>query len=148
MSAALRILIVEDEPLIAMDMEMMLQDAGHQVVGEATTVFEVKRLLSGPQPDLACVDMQLADGSSGIDACRAILGQWPDTVVVFITANPSMIPEDFAGGHGVIPKPFSQGGFLAAIEYLCQGITDPPPDMDVPSSLQATPAFARKWQDT
>ncbi len=108
----LDVLLIEDEPLIAMDMQMMVEDAGHMVVGEAATMTELETILPGTAPDVAFVDIQLGDGSSGIDACRRIRDTWKDTFVIFVTANPAMIPDDFAGGHGVIAKPFTQDGFM------------------------------------
>lgn len=143
----LDVLLVEDEPLIAMDMQMMLEDAGHHVVAEAATMAEVQTLLSRDAPDVAFVDIQLADGSSGIDACRLIRDTWDRTFVIFVTANPAMIPDDYAGGHGVIAKPFTQDGFMSAMKYLEEGICDPPPVVAKPNAFCAAPAFAAGWEN-
>ncbi|MCJ8141177.1 response regulator [Falsirhodobacter halotolerans] len=142
---SLNVLLIEDEPLIAMDMQMMLEDAGHTVVAEATTMSELEDILPGIAPDVAFVDIQLGDGSSGVDACRLIRNAWHDTVVIFVTANPAMIPQDYAGGHGVIAKPFTQDGFMSAMQYLGEGISDPPPTVAKPNAFCASPAFAARW---
>ena len=97
------ILVVEDEALLVMDLEAMLEDEGHRLVGEAMSLSEVESLSLDAPPDIAFVDIQLADNSSGLDVCRLIKDRWPSTAVVFLTANPKMIPEDFLGAHGVIP---------------------------------------------
>lgn len=84
------ILIIEDEPLIAMDIEHMVESLGHKVVGIARTKDEALKLYSDTQPSMILADIQLADGSSGIDAVNDILSQ--DAVpVIFITAFPERL---------------------------------------------------------
>lgn len=145
-TAPLDVLIVEDEFLLAMDLEEMIEDSGHTIVGQAASLHDVEALDPQLQPDLAFVDIQLARNTSGIDAARHILKQWPDAFVVFVTANPGKIPEDFAGGHGVIPKPFTRNGLLDAMHYIEQGVCEPPPVSPQPSSFMASPAFAATWK--
>lgn len=140
-----RVLIVEDEALLAMDIEALVEDAGHQVVGEAASLREVEELGDEAAPDLAFVDIQLAQQSSGLDAARLIHARWARAAVVFVTANPKKIPEDFAGAHGVIPKPFSRAGLTAALRYIEEGLSDPPPTSPLPASFIASPAFAATW---
>ena len=67
------ILIIEDEPLIAMDIEQMVESLGHRVVGIARTHAEAIALFDKTQPKMVLADIQLADGSSGIDAVNEIL---------------------------------------------------------------------------
>jgi CheY-like chemotaxis protein len=141
------VLIVEDEALLAMDIEAMLEDAGHHVVGEAPCTRTLAELAGRIMPGLVFVDVQLAHGTSGLDACAFIRRCWPDAFVVFVTANPSKIPDDFAGAHGVIPKPFSRNGLTSAMRYIEQGISDPPPTSPQPASFIASPAFAASWSD-
>ena len=143
--APLAVLIVEDEALLAMDIEAMVEDAGHEVIGEAASLYDVEDLDADIRPDLAFVDLQLAKGTSGLDVCVLIRRRWPDAVVVFVTANPLKIPDDFAGGHGVIPKPFSRNGLLSAMRYIEEGVCDPPPVSPQPASFIAAPAFAATW---
>lgn len=138
----LRVLIVEDEALLALDVEGVVQDAGHLVVGDAASLSDVEALPVTTAPDLAFVDMQLAQGSSGLDVCRYIITRWPAAVVVFLTANDRLIPADFAGGHGIIGKPFTRVGLTAAIRYLEQGLSAPPPTLMQPSIFRVSEAFA------
>lgn len=142
LSRPFNVLIVEDEALLAMDIEAMVEDAGHQVVAEIASVSDLLALQPGTSPTVAFVDIQLAQGSSGLDACRIILERWNPVVVVFVTANPLKIPADFCGAHGVIPKPFSRSGLMAAMRYIEEGVCDPPPTAPQPSSFIASPAFA------
>lgn len=140
--APFRVLIVEDEALLAMDIEAMVEDGGHRVVGEVASLDEVEQLDLALAPDLAFVDIQLARGSSGIDVCALIRGRWAEAVIIFVTANPKKIPDDFAGAQGVIPKPFTRNGLMSALHYIEEGVCDPPPTSPKPGSFIASPSFA------
>jgi CheY-like chemotaxis protein len=72
-----RILIIEDEPIIAMDIEMIVRELGHDVVGVATTHREAVDEAQKHQPGLVLADIQLADNSSGIEAVQEILTRPP-----------------------------------------------------------------------
>lgn len=145
MRTALHVLVVEDEVLLAMDIEAMIEDCGHQVLAEASTLAEVEALPLDPAPDLAFVDIQLAGGSNGLDVSAFIQRRWSNAVIVFVTANPKKIPEDFGGAHGVIPKPFSSNGLTSAMRYIEEGVLDPPPTGAMPASFVASPHFAARW---
>lgn len=145
MPETMDVLIVEDEMLLAMDIEAMVQDSGHRVLAEAASLQEVEELPSDITPQLAFVDLHLAQGSNGLDVCRLIQKRWPSALVIFVTANVSKIPDDFAGGHGVIAKPFSHAGVVNAIKYLAEGVFDPPPSVPRPSSFVASPHLKERW---
>jgi len=87
---AARVLIIEDEPLIALDIENLVSDIGHQVVGIARTRREAAALATREKPGLVLADIQLADGSSGIDAVNDILAE-TNMPVIFITAYPERL---------------------------------------------------------
>jgi DNA-directed RNA polymerase specialized sigma24 family protein len=84
------VMIIEDEPIIAMDLEAVLSSVGHRVTGVARTEKEAIRLASTKRPGLILADIQLADGSSGIDAVRKIL-QNIEVPVIFITSFPERL---------------------------------------------------------
>lgn len=84
------IMIVEDEPLIALDIQTMVEGLGHRVVGIARTHTEVTALFERTKPSMVLADIQLADGSSGIDAVNEILVTTP-VPVIFITAFPERL---------------------------------------------------------
>ncbi len=117
---SLRILIVEDEFLIALELESLLQDLGHDVVGIAASSQEAVALGRELKPDLAFVDIHLADGLTGIDVARH-LTDGHDVTVLFMTANAKRIPEDFAGARGVIAKPYTERGVREALDYVIAG---------------------------
>jgi CheY-like chemotaxis protein len=84
------IMIIEDEPIIAMDIEQMVEELGHTVTGIARTKDEAVALFHKTQPKMVLADIQLADGSSGIDAVNEIL-KTSSVPVIFITAFPEKL---------------------------------------------------------
>lgn len=141
----LNVLIVEDEALLAMDLESMLEDMGHVVVGEAASVRELRNLRIDGPVDLALVDMQLAENSTGIEASEYIRSHWKDVVIVFVTANPGKVPDDFGAGDGIIAKPFTNRGMAHALEYLSEGIKSPPQERDVPQGFVIAPHLLKAF---
>ena len=123
----LRILIVEDEILIALELESLLQDLGHDVVGMAASSRDALSLGQELKPDLAFVDIHLADGPTGVDVARHLAAQHQVTVL-FMTANTKRIPEDFAGAWGVIAKPYTERGVREALGYVMAGQSREPDD--------------------
>ena len=109
------ILIIEDEPLIAMDIEQMVESLGHRVVGIARTHKEALALYGKTMPKMILADIQLADGSSGIDAVNDILS----TValpVIFITAFPErLLTGERPEPTFLITKPFNPNTLKALI---------------------------------
>jgi CheY-like chemotaxis protein len=81
------ILIIEDETLIAMDLENLLENLGHEVTGIARTRTDAVTLAKAKRPGLILADIQLADGSSGMDAVNELLTTF-EVPVIFITAYP------------------------------------------------------------
>ncbi|MBY8974391.1 response regulator [Rhodobacteraceae bacterium NNCM2] len=88
--ARARVMIIEDEPVIALDLESIVGGMGHETVGIADTHKTAVKLAEETEPDLILADIQLADGSSGIEAVEEILGAH-QTPVVFITAYPERL---------------------------------------------------------
>ena len=109
------VLIIEDEPLIAVDIEGLVENLGHNVLGIARTQREAVRLAKTKAPGLILADIQLADGSSGLDAVNELLKS-SEVPVIFITAY----PERFLTGERpepafLIPKPFQPATVSAVI---------------------------------
>lgn len=109
------VLIIEDEPIIAMDIEMIVRDMGHEVIGIAVTRDEAVQLARAGRPGLVLADIQLADDSSGIDAVKDILAQF-SVPVIFITAFPErLLTGERPEPTFLITKPFQRSTVKAAI---------------------------------
>ena len=113
--ASTSVLIIEDEPLISMELEQIVRGAGHEIAGTAATHKDALAAVKKQLPGLVLADIQLADGSSGIDAVRDILTQI-DVPVIFVTA----FPERLLTGEAIEPtflitKPFHANAVRAAI---------------------------------
>ncbi|KQT77945.1 response regulator [Methylobacterium sp. Leaf466] len=115
--SALRILVVEDEALIALELGSLLQDLGHEVIGTAVGSAEAIALGLAGVPDVAFVDIHLMDGPTGVRVSEALSAD-PRITLIFMTANDKRIPEDFAGAIGVIAKPYSERTVMAALDYV------------------------------
>ena len=139
----LRVVIVEDEALSAMSLQGFLEDAGHRVLGWATTAEEASRLAANTHPDLVFVDLHLADGLTGLSLAEELRNA--GRPFVFVTANSRMLPPDYAGALGVIGKPYSTHGIQRALEYIEQGLRSPPPRCARPSSLMLAPHYEARW---
>jgi len=110
-----RVLIIEDEPLIAMHLEQIVEDMGHEVSAKAMTHKDALKRAHEVEPQLVLADIQLADGSSGLEAAAEILESF-DVPVVFITAYPERLltgerPEPTL----LVTKPFKVETVVATI---------------------------------
>jgi DNA-directed RNA polymerase specialized sigma24 family protein len=84
------VLVIEDEPMIAMDLESIVEGLGHKVMAVARTHAEAVKAIAHEKPGLVLADIQLADGSSGLDAVNEMLGSF-QVPVIFITAYPDRL---------------------------------------------------------
>jgi CheY-like chemotaxis protein/DNA-directed RNA polymerase specialized sigma24 family protein len=110
-----RVLIIEDEAIIALDLENLVTELGHTVIGVADTRGDAVAMARDHKPDLILADIQLADGSSGIDAATEILGG-QNIPVIFITAFPEcLLTGERPEPTYLIQKPFSRDTVRATI---------------------------------
>ncbi|NIY72084.1 response regulator [Marivivens donghaensis] len=127
-SVAGSVLVIEDEAIIALDLQSIVADMGHRITGVAPTHKAAVDLFNQERPDLILSDIQLADGSSGIDAVNEILKAAGDVPVIFITAFPErLLTGERPEPAFVITKPYteeqvrsavSQAMFFASTETL------------------------------
>lgn len=111
----MRILLVEDEVLIALEQQLYLETVGHDVVGPAVTATEAVAFAADGKPDLALVDVHLGMGSNGIDAARQLTAM--GVPCLFITSFRDELKKGGPlTGIGCLPKPFTQSGLLAAVD--------------------------------
>lgn len=112
---ATSVLIIEDEPIIALDIEAMVQELGHSVTGTARTHREAVIMAKAHRTGLVLADIQLADGSSGLDAVNEILNEI-DVPVIFITAYPErLLTGEKPEPAFLITKPFQPEAVKIAI---------------------------------
>jgi CheY-like chemotaxis protein len=109
------VVIIEDEPFIALDLQTLVEEQGHRVIAVARTHREAVEAVNKERPGLILADIQLADGSSGLEAVNEILGSF-SVPVIFITAY----PERFLTGAPpepafLITKPFGVDSLKAVI---------------------------------
>jgi CheY-like chemotaxis protein len=118
----MRILIVEDELLVAMDAEATLCDAGHQVVGIAASGHDALRLASSEHPDLVLLDIRLNGPLDGVDVAKRLIEDM-HLPIVFVTANPDLARSPRASALGeisVLSKPFTKEALLGVVNRVAK----------------------------
>lgn len=113
-----KILIVEDEFLVALQLEDILLDNGYAVLGTVPDTAALAKV--GEAPDVALVDLNLRDGLTGPAIARALAGRFGSRVI-YVTANPAQIDMPAETAVGVVQKPFSPRAILAAVTYAVSG---------------------------
>lgn len=108
----MRVLIVEDEALIAMELERIVTDSGHSTVGPVSTVEQA--LAHAPRVEAALVDLGLADGLSGAALARRLIDRYGPKVI-FVTGTPREVGHGLDGAVDVIGKPFSDERILQSL---------------------------------
>ena len=129
-----RILIIEDEALVAMELRFVLEDLGHEVVGVAADARSARAIATETPIDLALVDIHLSDGATGIALGRE-LGRDMGVTVLFMTANPGMVRNGVAGTIGVLAKPADERAVQTAVDYALRRRKGAPVDY-APPELQ------------
>lgn len=115
-SIAGRVMIIEDEAIIALDIASIVKEMGHKVTGIAATRTEAVALASRHRPDLILADIQLADKSSGIEAVNDILKRIGNVPVIFITAFPErLLTGERPEPAFLINKPYSEDQVRSAV---------------------------------
>ena len=128
----MKVMIVEDEMLIAMELETEIAIAGHEVTCTAMNRKQVGDLLEADHPDFAFVDIHLQDGPTGIDIGRDLASK--GIPYVFVSGNIKKVPADFAGALGAIEKPYTMNGMKNALAYI-SAIIAGEDDVAAPASL-------------
>lgn len=129
-----RILIIEDEALVAMELRFVLEDLGYEVVGTAADARTARNMVRETEVDLALVDIHLSYGPTGVELGRE-LGQEMGVTVLFMTANPGMVRNGVAGTIGVLSKPTDERAVQTAVDYALRRRQGQPVDY-APPGLQ------------
>ena len=113
-----RVLVIEDQPVIAFDIISTITGVGHSVVGVARTRDEAVRLAASSRPDVILADLQLADQSSGLEAVEEIIKARP-VPAIFITAYPEeLLTGDRSEPTYLITKPFHADTLIVSVAQV------------------------------
>lgn len=110
----MKVLIVEDEILVAMDMQATLEESGYEVVGIAADMNGATAL-AALKPDIALVDLNLRDGRTGLLIAAKLVEA--SIQVILVTANPRSVLAGGAKGIGLLSKPCDAASLIQAVEY-------------------------------
>ena len=128
-----KVLIVEDEFIVALNLGQTLRNLGFEVVGiapDASMAYELAR----SQPDIALVDVNLRDGPTGPEIGRKLALEHGATVL-FLTANPAQLGEGIEGALGVLSKPVDDHAIETVLDFLVKRrlgeSASPPPSVRI-----------------
>ena len=114
----MRVLIVEDDMVVAGSIGPLVTEAGHDLVGLAADRDTAVALLNSASVHLALVDLRLGDGRTGLDVVRAAVKN--GAAAVIMTANPSLPTADLAGAAGLVEKPYTHKSLRAVLDFFCR----------------------------
>ncbi|MBL0882318.1 MAG: response regulator [Chitinophagaceae bacterium] len=123
-----RILIVEDESLVAMDMERMLMGLGYDIIPNVNSYHDAIEVLNTNKPDLVLLDINLNDTKTGIDLSKQLQQQY-HLPFIYITSHSDKATMDEAlvtKPHGYLLKPFDADDLYAAIEVAMSNFSGQP----------------------
>lgn len=129
-----RILIIEDEALVAMELRFVLEDLDYEVVGTASEARTARAFAMCGDVELALVDIHLSDGCTGVRLGQE-LGEAFGVTVLYMTANPGMVSHGVPGTMGVLTKPTDEAAVREAVEYALH-LRRGEPAPQVPHGLQ------------
>jgi two-component system, response regulator PdtaR len=141
----MKILITEDEPILADELEVIIRGLGHQVVGVAASSRRALKLAETADCDLALVDVHLSDGATGPAVARR-LSEDAHATVIFTTSNPDRVPKDFSAACGVLVKPLSEHTVKSAISFVEDCMEMGCSTRPKPRALRLSPAYAARWK--
>jgi CheY-like chemotaxis protein len=125
----LKILIAEDDMMVATMTEDLLRDSGYEVCGIARTVSEAVELAAECKPDIALLDMQLAEGGLGTEIA-AELAPFEGMGILYASGYPVQSHLTAVDGHAHLQKPYTSAQLLRALvtvrSLACTGQASPP----------------------
>lgn len=127
----LRILIVEDDAVVALALRYAIEDAGHEVVANEARYADAIEAAERLKPDVALVDLTLHEGCVGVNLARHFARRGKPLVIV-VTARPEELPPDLAGAYGLLRKPVPARLLVSTLEFVAAGlagVVEPKPDL-------------------
>jgi DNA-binding response OmpR family regulator len=143
----MNILITEDEPILADELESIVKDLGHDVIGVARSSRLAIELADAEGCDLALVDLHLSDGATGMIVARHLFEK-RDATVIFTTSHPGYVPDDFSAACGLLVKPISERAVKSSIAFVADCMRVGYASLPKPRALQLAPAYAARWKVT
>lgn len=134
----MRVLLVEDDGIIALDLMLQLGETGHDVVATAASTAEAVAAAARQKPELALVDLHLAQGSSGAEVALALKGQF-GIPSLFVTANGDEARRWRHAAIGCLKKPFDSSELAQVLAAIQRCLTGESPGQ-IPSKLELYPA--------
>lgn len=120
-----KVLIVEDEILVALNLKQTLEVMGYNVVGIAPDAEAAARL-TNESPDIALVDLNLRDGPTGPEIGQKLANE-AGVSVMFVTANPRQVGQGIPGVIGVLSKPYDEETIGSVVDFMVRHRVSPPP---------------------
>lgn len=142
MASKLRVLLVEDEFILALEYELLLQIEGHEIVGVAAHAETALALARAHKPNLAIVDVNLRDGATGPEIAEYLIKALR-VPVLFVTGSGGTLPDHLHGAIGLLGKPIAEQAFRETVRYIAGQINGTPsdaiapPELRVPASLMS-----------
>jgi len=131
----MQVLIVEDDPLMGLDLREELLDAGYSVVGPAVDEVEALRLAQDARPRVAVVDINLRGGNEGLEVARR-LRQDHGVATVFVSGERDAALRNADAAFGYLPKPYRSQDVVAAIEIVADLGAGGQPRRPPPASME------------
>ena len=130
----MRILVVEDEALIALEITIILEQMGHEVIGVASDHAEALEMARDCPPDLALVDLHLADGRTGAEVARGVRREH-NAGVLLVTSHADLAREVADAAEGCFAKPFTSSELRRAINAVAACLSRTPLPQPLPAGL-------------
>lgn len=137
----LKVLIVEDDLMIADLAEEVLVDHGYEVCGIARTVADAVALALHHTPDFAVIDMRLADGGLGTEIA-AQLESLGGLGILYASGNVSHVMLTAANGHACLAKPYSDSDLLRGLEIVAEIVATGKASLPFPRGFRVLPSLA------
>lgn len=136
-----KVLIVEDEFIVALNLRQTLANLGFEVVGIAPDAPSAYNFAE-TKPDIALVDVNLRDGETGPEIGQTLAQQYGATVL-FLTANPAQLGDGVQGALGVLSKPVDEFSIETVLDFLVkyqdgESTPPPPPSLRIFNNIGAT----------
>jgi CheY-like chemotaxis protein len=119
----MKILVVEDEPLIRLGLATAIEEAGYQVFEAASAAEAIRRLESDPEIRLLLTDVDMPGGMDGIELAHYVRDRWPPVRLIVISGKVGVKPGELPAGARFVSKPYLEPALLDMVESLVAGGT-------------------------